>query len=1077
MDDVRSISLRIARRGIVGLALCLTWASAPVVAQEAVPAAELPSTPEEKVVDVRVDGNKAIPLHKIAPHIQTRAGRPYSPELVEEDVRRLNRTRQFVNVNTSYQRVPEGVVVVFQVIERPTLSYVKYLGATLKRSTLDKNSGIKVGDAIDPYMVDESRRKLEEYYQSKGFSKARVVTLEGNKPGDRGAVFKITEGPKLKIYDVEFEGNTIADDSRLKTQISSKPPIAYLFKGELDYEKVDEDVNKLTAYYRGLGFFGAKIGREVEIDEGSRWATLRFVINEGPRYKVRQVSLVGNKQFDTPTLDADLKLKGGVFFDQSAMTRDMTTLQDRYGTIGYVFCNVQADPRFLEEPGELDLVYQIEEGDRYRVGRVNVRIEGDDPHTRINTVLNRVELRPGDIVDIRKIRDSEQRLKRSGLFKNDPASGVTPKITYEPLEPDDIKTAGKSGDTVRGQSPDGAPPVVYSTPRYNAQGEPVIDVTVGGTLAEEQSPPPLWQRGPLPFATPPSNLPDSELAAPAAKPPLFKPLNDAAREGNPFWSGMHRGPASEVPAFVLPAETAVAPVEFVAAESSSMPTAAAAMPEPPAPSSFDALAAEGIIVRAQSPQQSPLYGSTPTYGQVSIGNVSPQGTPTTAGYQPGAVTAAQYAQGTPAYSSAPAYSAPQSGGVAGPLTPVTPLGDAGQATPYASQPAAPGQVPGGYGSGNDLFGQSPPPVFGPAEPATRDLTIIPQVTEAQTGKFMLGVGVNSNAGVLGSIVLDEQNADITRLPLSWRDFIEGRAFRGAGQQVRIEAVPGSQVSRYTFTFRQPYLFDTRVAFNASAYYFQRYYRNWYEERTGGRIGLGYQFPYVPDLSVSTAIRMEHVNLEQPTIPTPPQLAAALGGSDLFMIENQIVHDTRDSTFIATQGHRIALGFDYGFGTYSFPRGTIDARQHFLLGERPDGSGRQVLTLMSQVGFTGSDTPIYENYFAGGFSSLRGFNFRGVGPVVQQVNVGGQFQWLNTVEYMFSLTADDMIRGVAFCDFGTVEENIEMHADNFRVAPGFGLRISVPALGPAPIAIDFAVPVAHAPGDNIQNIAFYFGLGR
>lgn len=188
-------SLYALRRGIVGLALCLAWPSAPIVAQEAVPAAELPSTPEEKVVDVRVDGNKAIPLHKIAPHIQTRAGRPYSPELVEEDVRRLNRTRQFVNVNTSYQRVPEGVVVVFQVIERPTLSYVKYLGATLKRSTLDKNSGIKVGDAIDPYMVDESRRKLEEYYQSKGFSKARVVTLEGNKPGDRG---RCSRSPKVR---------------------------------------------------------------------------------------------------------------------------------------------------------------------------------------------------------------------------------------------------------------------------------------------------------------------------------------------------------------------------------------------------------------------------------------------------------------------------------------------------------------------------------------------------------------------------------------------------------------------------------------------------------------------------------------------------------------------------------------------------------------------------------------------------------------------------------------------------------------------------------------------------------------
>jgi outer membrane protein insertion porin family len=1093
MADVRSVYGRVARRAIVGIAICLVGWCDYAAAQEALPSNTIPApaattSAEEIVVDVRVDGNQAVPLHRIAPHIQTRAGRAFSPDIVEEDVRRLTRSRMFVNVNTTYQRVPEGVVVVFQVVERPTLTHVKYLGATLKRSTIDKQTNLKVGDSIDPHMIDEARRKLEEYYKSKGFSKARVVTLEGNKPGDRGAVFKVTEGPKLKIYDIEFEGNTIADDGRLKTQISSRPPILYLFKGEIDYEKIDEDVNKLTSYYRGLGFFGAKIGREIEFDEGSRWATLRFVINEGPRYKVRNVSILGNKQFETVILDEKLKLKNGLYFDQGMMVKDISSLQDHYGAIGYVFCNVQADPRFLEEPGELDLVYQIEEGDRYRVGRVNVRIEGDDPHTRINTVLNRVELRPGDIVDIRKIRDSERRLKASGLFKNDPATGEAPKITWEVPENDDILTAEKSGNSVRGQSPDNAAPVqtapvrplVHSLPPTETHGEKVLDVTIDGELTPAESQTPVYQRGPLPFTGPGEDAKPAE----ATRPPLFAPLNQQSLDGNPYWTGRRRY-AVEQPAEAV-SVAQVGAHGFAAAHQRAVE---------PGTSPFDvvaqnALANDGLVVRGQSPLQAPTYGQ-PSYGQVPLGSTSPQGTATSS-YPPPGTIPTQYTTPNPGYSSAPVSPAvpsygtptysypgnttpPQNYGQTGPLAPVT-QPQVVQGTPYMP-PVIGAQPAPGYGSGNDLFGGSPNPVFDPDGPVTRDLTIIPQVAEAQTGRFMLGVGVNSNAGVLGSIVLDEQNADITRLPTSWRDFIEGRAFRGAGQQVRIEAVPGSQVSRYTFLFRQPYLFDTRVSLSASAYYFQRYYRDWLEERLGGRVGFGYQFPYVPDLSVTTAIRMEQVGIEQPTVPTPPQLASALGDSNLFVWENQIVHDTRDSTFIATEGHRIALGFDMGFGTYSFPRGTIDARQHFLLGERPDGSGRQVLTLQTQLGFTGSDTPIFENYFAGGFSSMRGFNFRGVGPVVQQVNVGGQFQWLNTVEYMFSVTADDMVRGVVFCDFGTVEESIELQAENFRVAPGFGLRITVPALGPAPIALDFAVPVAHAPGDNIQNFAFYFGFGR
>ena len=1104
-------------------------ATPPVTAAPARPGAVNPAGPDvppealpsqeavENVVDVRVLGNVGIPLHKIAPHIQTRAGRPFNPDLIEQDVRRLTTTRQFVSVNPTYQRVPEGVVVVFQVLERPTLRHVKYVGASIRRTTLDKKSGLKVGDSIDPYVVDEARQKLEEYYLSKGFSKVRITTLEGNKPGDRGAVFLINEGPKQKVFDIEFEGNTIADDGRLQTQIQSKKPILWLFKGEVDEKKIDEDVDRLTSYYRGLGFFSAKIGREVEFGEDGKWATLRFIINEGPRYKVRDVAIIGNRKFQTPELAEALKLKGGKFFDQASMTRDISTLQDRYGGIGYVFCNVQADPRFMEQPGELDLVYQIEEGDRYRVGRIDVRIEGEDPHTRINTVLNRIDLRPGDIVDIRRIRDSERRLKASGLFKNDPASGVSPKITFQAPEDDTSIARGMGGDTVRGQSPDdSAPPLVYSSPRYEGapagDGERVLTVSFSGESTN--APAPILQRGPLPFLpVAPQPIPQQQAPNAAASPVPATESNEVSFDEPfqlPIVSPMFTY-ADVEPFGGMSVEEALRrmPPESFAAAPNVVPQPAEAAPvyermehradwggsirtEPgvyvrPAPGLFDN--GESVVIRGQSPDGMPSGGySQPAYGQVPNYATSPTQTGANYGNAPQSnnyATPTQYSSaptaapvyGAPA-AGAPVYGAPAGGYVAQPGAVAPGYAQPGvQPTgPLTGAPAGTQPPVLGYGSGNEMFG-------GPAtapfvnEPLTRDLILTPQVQEAQTGRFMLGVGVNSNAGLLGSIVLDEQNADITRLPTSWRDFVEGRAFRGAGQQVRIEAVPGTQVSRYSFIFRQPYLFDTRVSFSASAYYFQRYYTAWMEERTGGRLALGYQFPFVPDLSVSGGLRMEQVELSSPQFPTPQKLIDALGTSSLFVGEFSVTHDTRDSTFIATQGHRVSLGFDMGFGTYTFPRGTIDARQHFLLNERPDGSGRQVLTLSSQLGFTGSDTPIYENYFAGGFSSMRGFNFRGVGPVDMNVNIGGQFQWLNTVEYMFSMTADDMVRGVVFCDFGTVEENIELNADNFRVAPGFGLRITVPAMGPAPIALDFAVPVAHANGDNIQNFAFYVGFGR
>ena len=154
------------------------------------------------------------------------------------------------------------------------------------------------------------------------------------------------------------------------------------------------------------------------------------MIDEGPRYKVRNVSIIGNKKYTAEELTADLKLKNHEYFNQDKMTRDVRSLQDKYGSVGYVFADIKPDPRFLEEPGQLDLVYNIAEGDRYRVGRINIQIKGEYSHTQENTVRNRLFFKPGDIVDIRQIRASEVALKRCGLFESNPADA--PKIVWSP---------------------------------------------------------------------------------------------------------------------------------------------------------------------------------------------------------------------------------------------------------------------------------------------------------------------------------------------------------------------------------------------------------------------------------------------------------------------------------------------------------------------------------------------------------------------------------------------------------------------------------------------------------------------
>jgi len=443
------------------------------------PMPQMAPAERQLVADVRITGNAVTKDYQIQKHIQTRQDREFDPELVQADVRRLLSTGLFRDVRTYTKQSPAGVIVTYEVLERPRVRYVRHLGNRgMSEKKLNKEHGIKVGDPINVYTTDEGRRKIEELYHRGGYPNAHVSILEGDKQGDKGVVYLINEGQIERISKVEFEGNTIASDERLKTQIESKPGVLwYFFGGKVDREKIDADVEKLTAYYRSLGYFRARIGRELVFDDSGKWLTLKFVIDEGPRYVVRNVSLEGNTKFASEPLLGFLQMKSGAYFDQADMNKDINTLIDLYGSQGYVFADVQADPRFLEEPGQLDLIYRVREGQVFTVGDVNVKIAGEFPHTRDTVVLNRLDLRPGDIIDSRKMRDAERRLKASQLFNTNPQEGEVPRVTVRPPDLDAI-----SQMAVRGQTPD-TPLVPQSNPylatgaqptAYRAEASPVV---------------------------------------------------------------------------------------------------------------------------------------------------------------------------------------------------------------------------------------------------------------------------------------------------------------------------------------------------------------------------------------------------------------------------------------------------------------------------------------------------------------------------------------------------------------------------------------------------------------------------
>lgn len=393
------------------------------------------------VADVQITGNRSVSNHKILSHMQTRKDRIFDDKQLQQDIHELYRTELFRKITPRIVESGEAVIVRLEVVEQPTVTSVVYHGnRRLDDRMLAKHCGIEVGEPINPFAVDMARQRLIDLYLENGFNQVAIEVKSGNRVGDRDVIFEIAEGPLERIWSIEFVGNQAFSTALLRTKIKSRDAryglTSYLFN-KANMQQIDNDANLILAYYRSLGYFKARVDHRITYHDDSDFIDVTFFIDEGERFRVRNVTTVGNKFFSTELLTAELDLKPGDYFNLAKMSRDQRRLRnDFYGREGFVFVDVVAEPRFLTEPGMLDLVYRINEGDRYRAGEINVHILGDSSHTQHNVVLNLIGLREGQYIDLQELENSERRLRFSQIFETNPAMGEPPRIEVRPPDAD-----------------------------------------------------------------------------------------------------------------------------------------------------------------------------------------------------------------------------------------------------------------------------------------------------------------------------------------------------------------------------------------------------------------------------------------------------------------------------------------------------------------------------------------------------------------------------------------------------------------------------------------------------------------
>ncbi|MEQ1631193.1 MAG: BamA/TamA family outer membrane protein, partial [Planctomycetota bacterium] len=377
-----------------------------------------------------------------------------------------------------------------------------------------------------------------------------------------------------------------------------------------------------------------------------------------------------------------------------------------------------------------------------------------------------------------------------------------------------------------------------------------------------------------------------------------------------------------------------------------------------------------------------------------------------------------------------------------------------------------------------------------------DLAI--DVTEAETGEVRWGVGISSGAGAQATLQFTKRNFDLWSPPSSWNpitvfeEVLDNRAFHGGGQNLDLLLAPGTQISQFSLGFTEPDLFreyfeTTELRVNGRR---TLRFRDGYRADTLG-IDVGLSRYLTDEFSVGISARQETTTVRD-IAPNATSLvydaegSTEMRGMRLSNTFRDLDDPVRPASGVSLQASYEVLGGPFGAET-DFWKGSLTSHVYVPIAENAAGHFT-VLHLENSFGVAeafGNTQDVYvtERFYLGG-SSMRGFEFRGVGPSQFGRPYGGEAMFYGTVELITPLIATrmeqdlrdrELLRGVMFVDYGTLGLGLtDPTFQEWRMSYGVGLRIDVPVIG-IPIALDLGWPILWEETDRRRQ--FFFSLSK
>jgi outer membrane protein insertion porin family len=399
-----------------------------------------------RVDSVQVRGNSRQATPVVLSDLGIRPGDVVTLSAIQRGIHRLFATQQYDDIRvyasqTVSQLATGSATLIVEVVERPFI--VGYSFEGLKHASaggIRDTVGLKPGGPLEPWLVHQAVRRVEEELSKKGYVRAQIDTLlvPTDRPGEYRLLFKVDEGRRLVVAAIEFEGNEALSDEELISALSVKPEGFWWWRsGEFREEEYQQDLEvNLVEFYGEKGYLEFRVlDDSMVVDPETGKTKLVIRVQEGKRYRIADFDVEGNDYFPTELLKARFKPETGSLLEKlpllggaseesdpvfnTRVWQDATdNIRQLYRNAGFLYAEIEPVVERLPDGPDGDarvrLKWRIRENQQAYVHLVNI-LGNTTTHERV--IRDRLTLLPGDVYGDERVVSSYQTVQGLGFFE------------------------------------------------------------------------------------------------------------------------------------------------------------------------------------------------------------------------------------------------------------------------------------------------------------------------------------------------------------------------------------------------------------------------------------------------------------------------------------------------------------------------------------------------------------------------------------------------------------------------------------------------------------------------------------